>query len=97
MLKAWTIGRASGVGTVAGLIALILWPIYAKVQAPAYWPFVGALAVTGFCGLSVLLITAGDLIRRKRGRALRPVRGFDIAFGLLLAAPSLMALESLLG
>jgi hypothetical protein len=59
-LKAWTIRNALAAGIVAGLIAMILWPLYA---ASNDWllPFLVALGITGFCGLSVLCITLFDL------------------------------------
>ena len=34
MLRRWTIQRATGIGVSAGLIALILWPLYAAWQEP---------------------------------------------------------------
>jgi hypothetical protein len=96
LLKAWTIGRAEGVGTVAGFAALILWPVYAA------WPqilplFLLALATAAFCGLSLLLITLFDLARNpRRGTRLVPIRVFDIVLGLGLAVPSLFELRGLL-
>lgn len=96
LLRDWTIGRASGVGAVAGLAALVLWPAYASWQEPVRPAFISALAVSVFCGLSILVITALDRRRHgPRGERLRPVRWFDIALALLLAVPSLLALESL--
>ena len=96
MLNAWTIRRATGIGVIAGLAALILWPIYAAYQEAIFWIFVAALAVAAFCGLSILLITSADMILRRRGDRLRPVRAFDIALGVLLAGPSLVQLNTLL-
>ena len=97
MLKAWTIGRASGVGAVAGLAALILWPIYAAFQAPLLPAFIAALATAAFCGISVLWITVADLLfHRHRSERLIPLRVFDVAFALLLAVPSAAALRALL-
>lgn len=95
-LSFWTIRRATGVGVTAGLAALILWPFYAAYQEPVLWPFLAALGVAAFCGVSILAITAGDMIFRDRGESLRPVRAFDIIVGILLAAPSLIQLEALL-
>ena len=95
MLGWWTIGRATGVGAPAGLIALILWPLYARFQEPLLWPFALALALACLCGLSILLITAVDMLRRKRSESLRPVRAFDIALGITLAAPTLAELHGL--
>ena len=96
MLKRWTIQRAEGIGVPAGLAALLLWPAYAAWESVLPL-FAAALAISAFCGLSILVITAFDLAVRRRGRSLRPVRGFDIALGLLLAAPSLLLLTELFG
>lgn len=96
MLGWWTIGRASGLGASAGLLALILWPLCATFQEPLRLPFVAALAVTAFCGASILLITIIDIgLRRDRGARVRPIRSYDVALSLLMMVPSLMALESL--
>lgn len=91
-LKAWTIGRATGLGVAAGLIALVLWPLYASWQEPLLVPFIAALAIAAFCGLSILVITAFDMLRRQRGEALRPVRTFDLMLGTALAVPSMIEL-----
>ncbi len=97
MLSAWTIPRATGIGVTAGLAALLLWPLYASYQQSVLWAFVAALAVAALCGLSILLITAGDMVLHRRGQSMRPVRAFDLLLGLLLAVPSLIQLEALLG
>lgn len=97
MLSWWTIPKATGVGVVAGVAALLLWPLYAMLQERVLIPFLVALAVAAFCGLSILWITVVDLItHRRRGDLLRPVRTFDVALGMLLAAPSLVQLRALL-
>ena len=96
MLRWWTIGRATGVGVVAGLIALTLWPLYAAWQEPVLWPFLAALIVAAVCGVSILLITLVDAALKRRARSLRPIRAFDIAIGLLLAGPSLVQISALL-
>lgn len=97
MLRWWTIGRATGVGVVAGLAALILWPAYAALQEPLALPYGAALAVAAFCGLSILWITAADLLfHRRRGDRMLPLRIFDIALALLLLLPSASALAILL-
>ena len=93
----WDIRRATGVGVVAGIAALILWPLYAAYQEPVLWPFLAALAVTAFCGLSLLILTLKDMVTRTRGRLMQRIRIFDIILGLLLAVPSLVQLEALLG
>ena len=92
--RLWTIPRAEGVGTLAGLCALLLWPVFAAGEG-AKPVFAAALALTALCGVSILLATLADLARRRRGRSLRPVRSFDVAAGLLLAGPALLALAEL--
>lgn len=95
-LKAWTIRKALAAGMIAGLIAMILWPLYAASNDLLPF-FLVALAITGFCGLSVLCITAIDLaVHRRRGARLVPIRVFDVVLGLVLAAPSLIELHALL-
>ena len=96
-LRFWDIRRATGVGVMAGIAALILWPLYAAYQESVLWPFVAVLAVTGFCGLSLLIITLKDMYSRTRGRLMQRIRIFDIVLGLLLAVPSMAQLEALLG
>lgn len=96
MLKRWTIGRATGLGVVAGLAALILWPAYATLQDAVLVPFLAALMLAAFGGVSILWITAVDLATRRRGEEIRPVRAFDIVLGILLAVPSSIQLYALL-
>ena len=97
MLQYWTLGRAAGIGAAAGLAALLLWPLYAAWQGPWLAPYCLALAVAGFCGLSILWITAADLLfHRRRGERLLPLRVFDTLFALLLFIPSAMTLTALL-
>lgn len=96
MLKAWTIGRATGVGGIAGILALILWPLYASYQEKVVWLFIAALAVAAACGLSILFMTGMDMVMRKRGNSVRPVRAFDIVLGTALSVPSLLQLDALL-
>ena len=96
-LDFWDAGRATGTGVVAGLAALILWPIYAAYQEAVLWLFVAVLAVTAFCGLSLLIITLKDMYSRTRGKLMQRIRIFDIVLGLILAVPSVVQLEALLG
>jgi hypothetical protein len=93
----WTISRAAGAGIASGLAALILWPIFAAYQEPFRWPYVAALGLTAFCGLTILSMTAADLVLRpKRGRRVRPIRAFDIGLGLLLLVPASVTLATLI-
>jgi len=96
MLRWWTIGRATGVGIVTGLAALLLWPLFAAWPETLFWPFAAALAVTAVCGVSILLITLRDIYRRRRGTIMQRIRIFDVVLGLLLALPSLLQLNALL-
>ena len=93
----WDIRRATGIGVLAGLAAMLLWPLYAAYQEPVFWPFIAALTVTALCGLSLLIITLKDIYSRTRGRLMQRIRVFDVVLGLLLAVPSLFQLEALLG
>ena len=55
------------------------------------YPYAALLAVTAFCGASILWITAFDMRTRGTSGRMRPVRTFDIAIGLALLAPALYA------
>ena len=96
IFRFWDIRRATGIGVMAGLAALILWPLYAAYQQAVLWLFIAALAVTAFCGLSLLILTLKDMYSRTRGRLMQRIRIFDIVLGLLLAVPSLAQLDALL-
>jgi hypothetical protein len=97
MLGWWTIGRASGIGASAGLLALLLWPFYRRYGDPLTWPFAAAAALAAVCGASILLITLGDMAFHRRGRRIRPVRGFDIGLGLLLVLLAILELQDVQG
>lgn len=91
----WSVGHATRIGLIAGFAALLLWPAYATWQAPVRELFVSALAVTAFCGVSILMISAVDLLTVSRSRTVLPARMFDIALGALFAIPSCAALADL--
>lgn len=81
-----SISRASGLGFVAGAAAALMWVAYAFWPEPFVLPYVIALCVTAACGLYVLVATYVDSRRNpRRGARIRPIRGFDVAVGLLLA------------
>ena len=86
----WTIGRASIVGLVAGLAAVLM-VSFRDPRDVGLYPYAALLALTAFCGASVLWITAFDMRTRGTSGRMRPVRIFDIAIGLALLAPSLYA------
>ncbi|MDB5700637.1 MAG: hypothetical protein JWL66_836 [Sphingomonadales bacterium] len=100
-ISSWTIKRATGSGAVAAGAALLLMAIYAMFEGGgsekiAVLPLGLALAVTAFCGLSILVMTLIDVRNHRRGQRVRAVRTFDVAFGLLLAIPSIVELRSLI-
>jgi len=92
------LGRASGIGASAGLAALMLWPFYPFDLAWQDGLFLAAAIVAGLCGLTVLLLTAFDILfHPRRGARIRPVRAFDIVLGLGLVALSLLQLRDYAG
>jgi hypothetical protein len=61
-------------------VGYVFWPRVFVV------PYVVALTVTAACGAYILLATWYDSYRNpRRGSRIRPIRGFDIVVGLLLA------------
>ncbi len=94
LFRFWTIGRATGIGVVAGLFAFVLWPFHLAYEAIAL-PFQLALLVTAFCGTSILGLLALDVVSHRRGKSIRPLRVFDLALGLLLSVPALFALQDI--
>jgi len=95
-ISGWTARSATGPGLIAGLAAFFLWPFFASFPNLAFYPFVFSLMLTSFCGLSILVLTVVDLRNRRRGRQVRPIRAFDVIFGLVLALPSTLELSALL-
>lgn len=88
MLKAWTISRATMIGIGTGIAAVL------TISAIELWPegllylYVALLAVTIFCGVSILWITASDIRDRGTRGRMRTIRTFDIAIGLALLIPA---------
>jgi membrane associated rhomboid family serine protease len=98
MLGRGMMGRASGVGASAGLIAVILWSFYSGAGDPLHWPLAAAAAIAGLCGLAILLITLADIFfHRRRSRRIRPVRVFDLALAICLIALSLAQIRDVIG
>ena len=80
------------------MLALPLWLFYPSDQVWQGWLFLAGSIVAGLCGLSVLLLTAFDIIfHPRRGARIRPVRAFDIVLGLGLVALSLLQLQDYAG
>jgi hypothetical protein len=97
LLKSWTLQKAAGAGIVSGCAALILWPLYAAFQERVLPPFLLILAITAFCGISVLAITIIDIAaHRRRGDRLLPIRALDVILGLALAVPCIAELLAIL-
>lgn len=93
MLKTWTIQRAATIGIATGIAAVL------TVSGIEIWPegllrlYVALLAVTIFCGVSILWITASDIRYRGTSGRMRPIRAFDIAVGLALLIPAAYGLR----
>ena len=84
--------RAAGIGIAAGIAALLLAAAIESWPEGLFYPYVGLLALTAFCGASILWITAFDMRARGTSGRMRPIRGFDSALGLVLLVPSLYGL-----
>ena len=91
MLAFWTIQRATVIGIVAGLSALIVSALISGRPGGLLDAYAALLAFTAFCGASILWITLIDVRSRGRGGRMRPIRAFDVAAALLLILPSLYA------
>ena len=73
--------------------ALILWMAFAGWPRTFVLPYVAALFLTAMAGAYILLATWYDTMRNpRRGVRIRPIRGFDVAAGLVLLLPSTWAL-----
>jgi len=92
----WTISRASMLGIVTGVMAVLM-VSFRDPRDGGLYPYAALLALTAFCGASVLWITAFDMKERGTSGRMRPVRTFDIAIGLALLIPSLYALWRIWG
>lgn len=92
-LRAWTIQRATSVGILAGFAAILLAGFTDTMPDGALYPYAALLALTAFCGASILWITAFDMRARGTSGRMRPIRSFDLAIGGALLAPSLYALS----
>ena len=89
--KAITAGLSCGAASILLWFALLIWPRWFVL------PYVAALSATAAAGLYILFATWVDSQRRpRRGARIKPIRGFDIAVGLLLAIVSIWALRPFL-
>ncbi|HEY1146772.1 MAG TPA: hypothetical protein VGE84_10580 [Allosphingosinicella sp.] len=74
------------------LAAAVLWPLHASILATEIY-YEAALGLAAFCGVSILWITAMDVLRhRRRGHRLHAIRIFDIAIALALILPGWLVL-----
>jgi hypothetical protein len=77
-------------GIIAG-VAAVLMVSFRDPRDGGLYPYAALLALTAFCGASVLWITAFDMRERGTSGRMKPVRVFDIAIGLALLVPALYA------
>ena len=92
-MRTGLIPRMIGLGAATGAAAVLLWVAFAWWPELLVLPAVIATALTAACGIFVLLATWYDIGRNpRRGTRIRPIRGFDIMAGLILAAPSIWTL-----
>lgn len=94
-MKVVTVPRLIGFGVLAGAVTCLLRVFYAFAPETYVLPYFAGLLLTAAAGLLILLATYVDSVRNpRRGVRIRPIRGFDIAAGLLLAGPSLWGLSA---
>lgn len=84
--------RATGTGAVAGLAALLVAAVIQTWPEGLLYPYAALLALTAFCGVSILWITASDMRTRGTSGRMRPIRGFDLALGFVLLVPAIYGL-----
>ena len=84
--------RATAIGIVAGLGALLLAAFIQSWPEGLLYPYAALVALTAFCGISILWITASDMRTRGTSGRMRPIRGFDLALGFVLLIPALYGL-----
>ncbi len=88
----WTLSRATGVGIVTGLGAVLMAAALSRLPDNALNLYAALLAITAFCGVSILWITVFDMKARGTTGRMRPIRVFDIALGAVLLLPAAYAL-----
>jgi hypothetical protein len=89
----WTLPRATIVGIVCAIAAILIAGIFGEQYRWLFDAYAVLLALTALCGASILWITALDMRRRGTNHLMRPIRGFDLALGLLMLGLSLFALR----
>ena len=93
LARRWTIQRASGIGILSGIAAILVTGLLGTSSDVLLYAYAVLLAVTAWCGASILWITAFDMRARGTSGRMRPIRGFDAALGLALLVPSLYAMS----
>ena len=97
MTRFASVPRVTAIGFGAALVALLLWIAFSRWPEIFVIPYVAALVATAGCGLFILLATIFDSVNNpRRGVRIRPIRGFNVAVGVMLAGPSLWALSPFL-
>jgi hypothetical protein len=91
--RAWTIPRATTAGLLCGFAAIMVATFTYTMPDGSLYPYAVLLAVTAFCGASILWITVFDMRERGTSGRMRPIRAFDAAIGAALLVPSLYALS----
>lgn len=91
-MRGWNLSRASILGIAAGTAALLLAAALGRLPDGAVHAYATMLAVTAFCGVSILWITVFDMKARGTSGRMRPIRVFDIALGAVLLLPAAYAL-----
>ena len=89
----WTLPRATTIGVLAGLAAVLITGLFGEEIRWLFLAYAALLALTAFCGASVLWITVLDMRRRGTSHLMRPIRGFDVVVGVLLLGLSAYALR----
>ena len=88
-----SVPKMIGAGAACGALSILSWIGFFFWPGVFVLPYVVALAATAACGLFILLATLRDSYRNpRRGVRIRPIRGFDVAAGLLLSVPTVWAL-----
>lgn len=77
--------KAAAAGIISGLAAILFYLLMMGMPRIFVLPHVAALALTGLCGAYILIATWYDSIHNpRRGSRIVPLRGFDIAAGVIL-------------